>query len=163
VPSFEDRIGVLEEVASTRQWLAIRVTERRLIAEVAAGYDAVVMGMDKWLQVVDPAWYRSAADRDAAVATLPRVLLVSRSGSAPAGGLPAGVQQLEIDADHGGISSTLARAGRVEWMLEEAARFDQRTGAWTDPGRYLASRHTLTLGDRPATLTQMPDADPPRG
>jgi hypothetical protein len=164
VPSFEDRVAVLREVATARPWLSIRVTESRLIAEVAAGYDAVVMGMDKWLQVIDPGWYGGSVEaRDTAVAALPRVLLVSRPGSVLAGDLPAGIQPLDIPADHGAVSSTLARAGRVEWMLEEAARFNRRTGAWTDPERYLVARDALIRGEGPATLAQMPDADQPQG
>jgi hypothetical protein len=164
VPSFQDRLAVLQEVATARPWLSIRVTESRLIVEVAAGYDAVVMGMDKWIQVIDPGWYGGSVEaRDTAVAALPRVLLVSRPGSVLAGDLPAGIQPLDIPTDHGAVSSTLARAGRVEWMLEEAARFNRRTGAWTDPERYLAARDALIRGEGPATLAQMPDADQPQG
>lgn len=140
VPSFEDRLAVLEEVAASRPWLSVQVTDARLISEVAAGFDAVVMGMDKWLQVVDPAWYGgSATARDAAVASLPPVLLAHRSGAA-AGELPAGVRLLAVDAGHGPVSSSLVRAGRVEWMLPEASRFDDLTGAWSDPHRYSRRR-----------------------
>ena len=134
VPTFEDRLSVLESVAASRTWLSVAVTEDRLIADVAAGYDAVIMGMDKWLQVVDPAWYGgSEAERDAAVAGLPTVLLVARPGHAAP---PAGVPVLDVHPSHAPVSSTLVRAGRTEWMLEEAASFDRRTGAWTDPARY---------------------------
>jgi hypothetical protein len=35
-----------------------------------------------------------------------------------------------------GVSSTAVRTGRTEWMAPEAAEFDARTGAWTDPARY---------------------------
>ncbi len=163
VPTFEDRVAVLEEVASTRPWLTVRVTERRLIAEVAAGYDAVVMGMDKWLQVLDPGWYRgSASARDAAVEALPEVLLAVREGSPPPGRLPAGVRLLDVHEGHGSISSTLVRAGRVEWMLEEAARFDARTGAWSDPARY-RPEGAPTEGRDPASLRPMPGPDPAHG
>ena len=50
------------------------VTDAQLITDIAAGYDVVVMGADKWAQVRDPAWYDgSAAARDAALAApLPR-------------------------------------------------------------------------------------------
>lgn len=141
VPAFEDRIAVLEEVASSRSWLSVAVTDSRLIADAAAGYDAVVMGMDKWLQVVDPAWYGgSAAERDRAVASLPRVLLAARHGSPPPGDLPPRVRLLSVADAHGPVSSTLVRSGRVEWMLDEAARFDSATGAWSDPGRYVRER-----------------------
>ena len=141
VPTFHDRLAVLEEVAATRPWLSVRVTDDRLIAEIAAGYEAVILGMDKWLQVLDPVWYGgSAAARDAAVAALPPVLVAARDGVPGPGPLPANARRLDVHPAHGPVSSTLVRAGRVEWMLEEAARFDRRTGAWSDPQRYLAGR-----------------------
>lgn len=142
VPTFEDRLAVLEAVAANWPGLEVRVTEHRLIADVAAGYDAVIMGMDKWAQVADEAWYPSAAARDEAVARLPEVLLAARDGVAapPARSGGRTVTMLAVPADHGPVSSTLVRAGRVEWMVEEAARFDAATGAWSDPARYLSRR-----------------------
>ena len=144
VPSFEDRVAVLEEIAAGREWLEVRVSDRRLIAEVAAGYDAVVMGLDKWLQVIDPVWYGgSEAERDRAVAALPPVLLADRHHSGgppdPAGTFrpPAGITVLDVAEHHRRVSSTSVRAGRREWMAEEAARFDAATGAWSEPDRYL--------------------------
>ncbi len=147
IPSLEDRVAVLEDMASSRSWLAVRVTDRRLIAEVAEGYDAVVMGVDKWLQVIDEAWYEgSAAARDAAVASLPRVILAHRHlagpeavggvAGGPEAGLPEGGLVLDLDEEVHAVSSTGVRGGRVEWMTPEAARFDLATGAWTDPARY---------------------------
>lgn len=158
VPTLEDRLAVLQEVASSRDWLEVRVTDRKLIAEVAAGYDAVVMGMDKWLQVLDPAWYDSVARRDDAVASLPRVLLAARHGSsAPLADRP-GVAILDVHPAHGPVSSTLVRGGRTEWMLEEAARFDARTGAWSDPGRYRPGGASSDDADR-TSLPPMPGPD----
>ncbi len=163
VPSLEDRVAVLEAVASSRPWLSVRVTDRRLIAEVAAGYDAVIMGMDKWLQVIDPAWYGGSEEaRDAAVRSLPEVLLAVRDGSAPPELPAAGVRLLDVHPAHGPVSSSLVRAGRVEWMLEEAARFDARTGAWSDPARY-RPEGAPTAGPGPASLRPMPGPDPAHG
>jgi hypothetical protein len=190
------RVAVLEEIAATRPWLAIRVTDHRLIADVAEGYDAVVMGVDKWLQVIDEAWYEgSSAARDAAVASLPRVMLAHRhlagadtadvapgadapdadspgvapgadaSGVAagpgalvlggpglapgddplgltgpgyfrPGAALPEGGLVLDLEEGVVSVSSSGVRAGRLEWMTPEAARFDAATGAWSDPSRY---------------------------
>jgi hypothetical protein len=138
VPTFADRIAVLEAVAASRARLAVRVTDARLIVDVAAGYDVVVMGADKWAQVVDPAWYGSEAERDEALARLPEVYVVPRAGEHP-----QDVPLLVLDGAHAEVSSTLARGGRVELMAPEAAAFDARTGAWTDPERYRAG-----LGDR---------------
>ena len=41
----------------SRPWLGVIVTDAQLITDIAAGYDVVVMGADKWAQVRDPAWY----------------------------------------------------------------------------------------------------------
>jgi hypothetical protein len=120
------RLAVLERVCATRPWLRAVVTEGRLIAEVAAGYDAVVLGADKWRQVIDPAWYGddpsspAAIDaRDAAVAALPRVLVAPRAGDRP-----QGVELLHTDDAHHHVSSSAVRAGTEgahRWVLPEAA------------------------------------------
>jgi nicotinic acid mononucleotide adenylyltransferase len=133
-PTLDDRVAVLREVAATRPWLGVAVLEAQLIVDAAEGYDAVVMGADKWRQVTDPTWYgRDAAARDAAVARLPRVLVAARAGDRP-----DGVELLAVDDAHGEVSATAIRAGRTgarSWMLPEAAAFDARTGAWSDPAR----------------------------
>lgn len=137
VPTVQQRLDVLLEVASTRPWLGAVATDRRLITDIAAGYDAVVMGADKWRQVIDPRWYgddpasnAARTARDAAVARLPRVLVVPRGGDRP-----EGVELLEIDAEHQHTSASDVRAGADHargWMLPEAAAFDEATGAWSD-------------------------------
>jgi hypothetical protein len=142
VPTLADRLAVLSDVCASRPWLSVAVSDARLIVDVCAGYDCVVMGADKWLQVVDPAWYDgSVTARDAAVASLPPVLLAVRDGSDLGSPLPDGVSLLSVPSTHGPVSSSLVRAGgRGQWMLPEAAAFDASTGAWTDPSRYLAGR-----------------------
>ena len=131
-PSFERRLSVLEAVAASRAWLGVKVTDNQLIAEVAAGYDAVVLGADKWLQVNDPAWYDgSPAARDQALAGLPRLLLVARPPHPIPPHLPPGTLVLAVDSRHGEVSSTAARAGRHEWMAAEAVA----AGWWGDPRR----------------------------
>ena len=180
VPSFDDRVEVLEAVAATRPWLGVRVTDHRLVVDLATGYDAVIMGLDKWLQVLDPLWYGGSTEaRDRAVAGLPPVLLAPRTGpdraaagrpGEPGAGSPGGysvagpgaglhrLHRLEMHPDHGPVSSTLVRAGRVEWMLPEAAAFDARTGAWTDPERYRrAHGGAPTAPFYPASLPPMHD------
>jgi hypothetical protein len=49
-----------------------------------------------------------------------------------------GCEVLELAEAHLDISATAARGGRIDWMAAEAAEFDERTGAWTDTGRYRA-------------------------
>ncbi len=131
-PTVEERADVLRAVAAARPWLGVVVTEHRLIAAIAAGYDAIVVGADKWRQVLDPAWYGGdAAARDRAVASLPRVLVAPRAGDRP-----DGVELLEIDVDHHGVSATAVRdglPGTDRWLLPEAAEVARRTGWWPVP------------------------------
>jgi cytidylyltransferase-like protein len=136
VPVFADRIAVLEAVARIHPWLRVRVTDDRLLVDVARGYDALVMGADKWAQVRDPAWYGSVAARDDALTQLPsRVLVVPRPGFDV-----EGAEVLHLDDDHGEVSSSAAREGASHLMLPEAAAFDAETGAWSDRDRYRATR-----------------------
>ncbi|MCU1352901.1 MAG: hypothetical protein JWM05_2110 [Acidimicrobiales bacterium] len=133
VPVLADRLAVLEAVAATRPWLAVRATDDRLLADIAVGYDVLVMGADKWAQVLDPDWYGSVAARDAAVARLPRVLVAPRAGAIPP---EVEAERLELAAAVDHVSATAARTGQPELMLPEAAAFDARTGAWSAPHRY---------------------------
>jgi nicotinic acid mononucleotide adenylyltransferase len=130
-PRLEDRLAVLGAVAAVRPWLGLRVTDARLLAEMAAGYDVLVVGADKWAQLHDPAWYGSEQARDAALAQLCQVAVVPRP---PHAGPSEGI--LAVPGLPDGVSSTAVRTGRTEWMAPEAAEFDARTGAWTDPARY---------------------------
>ncbi len=120
VPTVDERRAVLEAVAATRPWLGVAVTEERLIADVATGYAAVVMGADKWAQVLDPAWYGgSVAAHDAALARLPRVLVAPRAGERP-----DGVELLAVPGDVEGMSASAVRDGHAharDWLLPEAA------------------------------------------
>ncbi|MFN8053142.1 MAG: hypothetical protein U0Q22_16975 [Acidimicrobiales bacterium] len=122
-PTLDERIGVLDTIAVRLGWLGVVVSDDRLIADLAAGYDVVVVGADKWAQIHDVAFYDGSADaRDAAVARLPTVAVVPRDGfDAP----PHLV--LDVDASHRTVSSTAARAGRHELMAPEAAA----SGLWT--------------------------------
>jgi nicotinic acid mononucleotide adenylyltransferase len=130
-PTAEERLEVLLAVAATRPWLGARLTDDRLIADVAAGYDAVIMGADKWAQVLDLAWYGgSVARRDEALARLPRVLVAPRRGHPITAADVAPGELLEVDDTHSVVSSTAVRAGRHDWMLPEAVAWARTRGAW---------------------------------
>ncbi|HWJ97441.1 MAG TPA: hypothetical protein VNQ33_04730 [Acidimicrobiales bacterium] len=114
-----ERVGVLESVAASRPWLRVAVTDARLITDIARSYDAVVMGADKWRQVNDAAWYADEAERDAAVASLPLVLVAPRGDDRP-----DGVRLLDLDDAHRHVSATAVRDGAEHargWVLPEAA------------------------------------------
>jgi hypothetical protein len=111
----ETRRAHVERLTAARPWLGVVVTDAQLITDIAAGYDVVVMGADKWAQVCDPAWYGgSAAARDAAVASLARVLVAPRTGFAV-----AGAEVLDVPPHLAAVSSSAARAGRPDLIAPE--------------------------------------------
>ena len=133
-PRLGDRLAVLHEVAARLDWLEISVTDVQLLSEIAAGFDVIVMGADKWQQIHDPVFYgNDPARRDASIAALPTVAIAAR----PPHDCPA---ELVLDLPDwvGAVSSTQARTADPSLMLPEAARVDAETGAWTDPARYEA-------------------------
>jgi nicotinate-nucleotide adenylyltransferase len=114
----DTRVAMLEAVAATRPWLGVVVTEARLLADIAEGYDVLVLGADKWAQVVDPRYYDgSEAARDTAVARLPRLAVATRDGLA----VPEGCVRLHVDLSD--VSSTAARSGRHDLVIPEAREF----------------------------------------
>jgi predicted RNA-binding protein with PIN domain len=114
----EDRIAAIGRAAATRPWLGVVVTGARLITDIARGYDAVVMGADKWEQINDPAWYDDSPDaRDAALALLPRILVAPREG------FDVGdVEVLDVDPSLASMSSTAAREGAHHLIVPEVRR-----------------------------------------
>jgi len=113
--SVEERVAAILRAARERPRLGAVITESTLIADIAREYDVVVMGADKWTQVNDPAWYGDVSARDAAVASLPRVLVVPRAGFSV-----EGAEVLPIDAEHADVSSTRARAGEHHLRAPES-------------------------------------------
>ena len=132
IPKFEHRIAILEEVAAEHTWLQILVTDSQLLADIAVGYDLLVMGADKWHQIQDPIFYEGdTALRDSALATLPELAIVPRE---PFEAPPS--KELRLPQDMNSVSSSEARDGHTSLMLGPAQRFDELTGAWTDTNRY---------------------------
>ena len=127
-----DRFTVLRRIADRHDRLGATVTPHRLLVDIAQGYDVVVMGADKWVQVADPGWYGGREARDAALSSLPLLAVAPRPGAE----VPAGAVVLEVGPTHGVVSSTAARAGAADLMAPEAAAFSAATGAWVDDERY---------------------------
>jgi nicotinic acid mononucleotide adenylyltransferase/predicted RNA-binding protein with PIN domain len=126
------RVEAIERAAQSRPWLHPHVTDALLIADIAAGYDVVVMGADKWAQVRDPAWYGADVDaRDAALAALPRVLVAPRPGFDT-----DGAEVLAVDPTVAGVSSTRARAGEAHLV------------AFGEPGRIIVDGNNV-IGSTP--------------
>jgi hypothetical protein len=105
----EERIAALEAVCAERPWLAVAVTDARLIADVCAGYDVVVMGADKWAQVLDPSFHTDEEAWRSSLGRLPLVAVARR------GDLPIEGDVLVLDVDLPDVSSTAVRNGRRDW------------------------------------------------
>ncbi|HEY5172475.1 MAG TPA: NYN domain-containing protein [Acidimicrobiia bacterium] len=130
--SVEARAAAIRRAARGRRSLEVAVTDAQLIADIASGYDVVVMGADKWAQVRDPAWYGGdAAARDAALASLPRVLVARRPGFDV-----VGAEALDVDPALAHVSSTRARSGEHHLVAPE-----------THPGSAEAHRRLVVDGN----------------
>jgi hypothetical protein len=119
VRPLDQRVAMLDAVVARRPWLRVVVTDQRHLADIAEGYDVLVLGADKWVQVLDVTFYADEADRDAAVARLPQLAIAPRQGLT----LPGDCIVLEIDAAIAHASSTSARAGRHDLVPPEVRRF----------------------------------------
>lgn len=109
--SIDGRVEAIVAATVDRPWLAVVVVESQLIVDVANGYDVVVMGADKWAQVLDPEWYGGdAVARDDAVSRLPRVAVAPRFGH----DVPIELR-LAVPGGFEHVSATAVRAGRTEW------------------------------------------------
>lgn len=109
-----DRLDAIGSATADRTWLHARATSHQLLADIAAGYDLLVVGADKWLQLHDPRFYDDSPEAmRAALDRLPTVAVAPRAGVA----LPEGaaVTVLDLDPAHHHVSSTAVREGRTDW------------------------------------------------
>lgn len=131
-PRLNHRLEVLAESVAEHEWLTVSVTDRQLLAEVAEGFEVLIMGADKWDQIQQPHWYENESHRERSLRSLPELAVAPRP--------PIPVDEshlLSIDVDATGtVSSTAARAGALELMLPAARQFAELTGAWINPPRY---------------------------
>jgi hypothetical protein len=118
-PGEDERLAVLDRAAATRPWMAFHVTDVQLVSTIAHGYDVVVMGADKWVQLHDLTYYGgSVDDRDAALARLPRPAIVDRP---PLVAPPE--HRLVVPEEFTHMSSSGVRDhGRTDWLAPEARR-----------------------------------------
>ena len=130
-PTFGVRMRVLDAVASAIPWLELRVTDAQLLADVAEGFDVLIMGADKWSQINELRWYESESHRQSMLGRLPDLAIAPRPPfRAPDRHL------LQLNLEHASTSSSKARDGLIDMMLPEARLFATRTGAWIEPDRY---------------------------
>jgi len=130
-PTAQARVEALGLLCASRPWMSARPSPLRLIADLARGYDAVVIGADKWAQMSDPAWYPGGqAERDQALASLPRVIWAPRHGRLPPSDLPPEALVLELDEQLQQVSSSGARAGRHDWIAPEVRQLGESRRWW---------------------------------
>tara|TARA_B100000686_G_C16787224_1_gene976061 strand:- start:371 stop:898 length:528 start_codon:yes stop_codon:yes gene_type:complete len=125
-PSLEERIRVLEASFSKIPQVNIVQTGLQLIADIAEGYDLVVMGADKWAQIHDENFYDDVDHMHECISRLPQVAVAPRGEIF----VPAEIL-LEVPEKIAAISSSLAREINFEWMTEAAQNFSNETGSWS--------------------------------
>ena len=60
-PSVSDRVEILEKSLSSIPEASVLKTSKQLIADIAEGYDVVILGADKWKQLTELAFYDDEA------------------------------------------------------------------------------------------------------
>lgn len=113
-------IAARADAAPARPWLRAERTPHQFVSDIARGAAAVVVGADKWEQLVDVSFYADAAARDASLRALPHVLVAPRGTAVipddeaiARWGLTVTV--LDVPSEFAAVSSTAVRAGRAEW------------------------------------------------
>ena len=118
----DERLDELGAIVDGNPRLGVRATADSLIVDIAEGYDVIIVGGDKWAQVLDPVWYGDIESRDDALRRLPLVALAPRPPwtaleSDPVADAPdlVDVVVLAIDPLHREVSATAVREGRDDW------------------------------------------------
>ena len=124
---FDMRIAVIEASIAHAPWMNLVVTDKQLIVDIAEGYDAVLMGADKFEQIQDVQFYADEAARDTAISALPTVIGPNRPGSPD---LPDTAVVLTLPAKLMEVSSSGARGGRSEWMTPPARKTAAANNIW---------------------------------
>ena len=109
--TLEERLAAIEAAGRDgRPWLGAEVTDHRHLADIARGYDVLILGADKWAQLRDVSFYESVEHMEAALASLPRLAV------APRGAHPVPDDCVRLDVDMHDVSSTAVREGRTDWQ-----------------------------------------------
>jgi len=106
----DERIAAAERALFGRADVAVVVTEAQLLADIAEGYDVLVLGADKWAQLHDVTFYADESARDAALARLPRLAIAPR----PPHDAPD-EHRLHLPDWVAEVSATAVRGGRHDW------------------------------------------------
>ncbi len=118
----DERVAAIRLAMRTRPWLGVVVTDLQYVSDIAEPYDVVIVGADKWMQLHDPRFHETPEAHEAALAKLPRPLIVPR----PPWPVPD-EHRLDVGEHLHEISATAVREGRrPDWMAPEA----REIGAW---------------------------------
>lgn len=113
--AFRSRVERLDRMVAGRSRMRSAVRGARLVTDLAEGYDAVVVGADKWRQILEPRWYGGWSERDRALARLPTVLIAPRGDDRldDLGPVPDRLEiiVLDLDPELREVSSTAIRDG----------------------------------------------------
>jgi hypothetical protein len=121
----DDRVAELTAISSGHARIGVTMTPHSLVADIAEGYEVIILGADKWHQVLDPVWYAGIDARNEALQRLPLVALAARPpwtmpGEDASADPPVGVDVVILDTDpsHHPVSATDVRAGREDWRAK---------------------------------------------
>lgn len=106
-----ERLAAIRDASASRPWLRAADTSHQLLADIAEGYDYLIVGADKAAQLLDPVFYGGSAERDAVLARLPALVVAPR----PGGSVPGDATVLDLPEWVASVSSTAVRGGRLEW------------------------------------------------
>ena len=124
-PSLEERIQVLEESFIGIPQVHIVQTPLQLIADIAVGYDLVVMGADKWVQLHDITFYENETHMRESLSTLPALAVAPRGEVR----IPKEIK-LEVPEAIAHVSSSTARKTNFRWMTKAAQAYSKKSGVW---------------------------------
>ena len=125
VPSVADRIEALERSLQPIPEASVVETPKQLIADIAEGYDLVILGADKWVQLQDLSFYRDQAHMEECLRRLPRLAVAPRNDIA----VPQEIL-LTVPEEINSVSSSQVRGGKFEWMTKEAYEIGKDRGFW---------------------------------
>lgn len=114
-PTVDERAETLRVLLIPRPWLGVVVTDAQLLSDIAAGYEVLVMGADKWAQINEAQWYPSDSAKEAALARLPKIAVAARPPHEP----PGHAVLLETSRQLWAVSSTAVRAGSTHWKATD--------------------------------------------
>ncbi len=124
-PSLEERLQVITASFADFPEVNVLRTSLQLIADIARGYDVVVMGADKWVQINDVQFYDSEAHMLESLSSLPTLAVAPRSGENVDESI-----RLDVPETIAEVSSSSARRTNFEWMTKAAQDFSDESGAW---------------------------------